>query len=216
MFNHRLTSLFYRCWEKYRYHVHYQKSARDDFSHHMYSLLGFNATRKNKDSALDHYRLIPLINMLTRHVRSAEVLARTLSVYFGGIRCHIEEFIPQNVTIDRSQRSQLGRVSCTLGTTAFLGSKVRDAATRFRVHIGPLSFRQYCHFLPGQKNHQALRELVRMIVVDRLDFDILLKVDVTDVPPLKIGKTNKQGLGWTTWLGEPKEKYIHVQQPGVE
>ena len=31
LFNHRLTSLFYHCWRKYRYYERYRRGASDDF-----------------------------------------------------------------------------------------------------------------------------------------------------------------------------------------
>jgi len=40
LFNHRMISLFYQAWEKYRFFVPYERGERDRFSQHVLALLG--------------------------------------------------------------------------------------------------------------------------------------------------------------------------------
>ena len=45
IFNHRMISLFYQAWEKYRFFVPYERGERDRFSHHVLALLGLGHAR---------------------------------------------------------------------------------------------------------------------------------------------------------------------------
>ena len=40
LFNHRIISLFYLAWEKYRFSVAYEREGLDPFSHHLMDLIG--------------------------------------------------------------------------------------------------------------------------------------------------------------------------------
>ena len=40
IFNHRMISLFYQAWEKYRFTIAYERGERDKFSHHLMDLIG--------------------------------------------------------------------------------------------------------------------------------------------------------------------------------
>ena len=40
IFNHRMISLFYQAWEKYRFTIAYERGERDRFSHHLLDLIG--------------------------------------------------------------------------------------------------------------------------------------------------------------------------------
>ena len=40
LFHHRIISLFYQAWEKYRFTIAYERGERDRFSHHLLDLIG--------------------------------------------------------------------------------------------------------------------------------------------------------------------------------
>src|SRR5262249_32602335 len=40
IFNHRMISLFYQAWEKYRFTIAHERGERDRFSHHLMDLIG--------------------------------------------------------------------------------------------------------------------------------------------------------------------------------
>ena len=45
IFNHRMVSLFYQAWEKYRFAIAYERGERDRFSHHLMDLIGIGTKR---------------------------------------------------------------------------------------------------------------------------------------------------------------------------
>lgn len=212
LYHHRLVSLLYRSWEKYRYYLHYRPGATDQFSKQIFALFGLGFVKPDDGSAIQLEKLIPITGLLALRARSAKSISGALSVYFEGLPVSIDEYIEQEVEIDSSQWTSLGIDNCSLGQSAFVGKRVKDISSKFRIRLGPVSFENYCRFLPGQNWHKALRELVNLLVVDRFDYDLKLKVDVTDVPVTRLLQSERQGLGWTTWLGKPRERYITIHQ----
>jgi len=87
-----------------------------------------------------------------------------------------------------------------LGTGAVLGGRVWDRQHKFRIHLGPLTLRQYASFLPGGEPLRKLVDWVRMYLCFELDWDVRLLLEQGEVPPLKLGAGPR--LGWTTWLGQ--------------
>ena len=45
LFHHRIISLFYQAWEKYRFTIAYERGERDRFSHHLLDLIGLGTPR---------------------------------------------------------------------------------------------------------------------------------------------------------------------------
>lgn len=213
IFNHRLISLFYRCWEKYRYYICYRPGGNDTFSERIFALVGLSHPSFRTGGALKWERLLPYAGLLGMRPRSAAVLAGIISHYFGDIKVEIEEFVEQSVHIDASQWCKLGLKNSGLGDSAFLGSRVRDVAGSFVLHVGPMDYETYCGFLSTGPDYAALRELISLILVDRQSYSVKLHLASRDIPPLRL-QARTAALGWNSWLGKPKTASICVEQAG--
>ena len=60
LFHHRIISLFYRAWEKYRFGVAYERDRQDRFTRHLKDLVGLGAGALQdrlgiRDEQLDHF-----------------------------------------------------------------------------------------------------------------------------------------------------------------
>lgn len=214
IFHHRLVSFVYRAWAKYHHQAQFTPGKIDPFSEQLLALVGMYSGGKAGSSALEWRKLIPLIGVLGMRARSADTLANIVSYYFDGVPASVQEFIVRRVSIDPSQHARLGTSQCVLGREAFLGASVPDASTKFCLHLGPVDFMTYKNLLPGRGGHRELRALMQVALVDRLDYDVSIKVDVRDVPALNLDKKTGGALGWTSWLGKPKESYFTVSQLG--
>lgn len=213
-FHHRMISLFYRTWQKYRYMVRYQKGATDSVSNYLYSLLGVGAKEFREFSNVRWNRLLPFVGLLAMKSRSERTLRTVLSYYFEDIPIELIECTGRMATIDMSQRSQLGLVNTMLGTTASLGPKVFDRSSSYKLVLGPLDFEHYRNFLPFGKYHEELRELVKFVVSDQYAFDIELKLKGGQIPLLTLHNDNPLQLGCSAWLGERIDEEAVTTQVG--
>ena len=67
IFNHRMISLFYQAWEKYRFAIAYERGERDRFSHHLMDLIGIGTKRLDNRLAVRDDSLLFYSGLLSMH-----------------------------------------------------------------------------------------------------------------------------------------------------
>jgi type VI secretion system protein ImpH len=204
IFNHRLYSLFYRSWKKYRPVLHYKPLGEDTYSQRALCLAGLGTKKAFENAKVSPLRLAAFAGRLSCRIRNAEGLQKLIRDFFVGIGVSIIENVPRWVPIvQRPRMSKNGGVPLALGTTATIGEKVFDVSGKFRIVLGPLTLAQYVALLPGEESAQILHYLVRLYTPDDLDFDVVLLLKTAEIPPLRLGDKSVQ-MGLTTWSGRPK------------
>ena len=204
IFNHRIISLYYLAWEKYRFSVAYEREGLDPFSHHLMDLIGMGTpAMQNRLPILDE-SLLYYSGLLAQRPRSATALENLLSDYFE-VSVEVEQFAGGWYPLDRSTQTNLqGGFSDTeeLGVGVVVGDEVWDQTARVRIKIGPLSLPQYQDFLPQGTAFPALRAFTRFFSNGEFDFEIQLILDRKDVPPCELGdeRENAPQLGWHTYI----------------
>jgi len=200
VFHHRMLSLFYRAWAQAQAAVSMDRPRQDFFGQRLAALCGLGApSLRDRDGVPDTVKLAHA-GVFGRQVRSAECLQIVLANYFR-VPVQIEEFVGHWLGIAPAQRSCLGRREgfARLGEDAVLGEKTWHAQSRFRVVIGPLSFRDYERFLPRGRSSRALHDLIRLYVGVEQTWEVKLVLRKQEVPLAWLG--NSVWIGWSSWLG---------------
>jgi type VI secretion system protein ImpH len=210
LFHHRIISLLYRSWEKYRYYLQFQPGGTDRFSQWMYALVGLGGPAQREGLELDWERLLAYVGLLSMRSRSAPTLARIISHYFQGLPVRIQQCVERWVVIDHSQHARLGENNSSLGTDCTIGERVRDRSGKFRVCVGPLSFAVFGKYLPDGPGYRPLQDLVRFSLRDPLEFDISLTLVKDEIPDLDLAADNPCRLGWSSWLGDHPDQDANV------
>ena len=200
LFHHRILSLFFRVWEKYRYSAQYSEDGKDPISHRLLELLIGDPDRLPKDHHVRAVRLLALGGMFTQLPRSAASLGAGLSEYFAGIPVEVESCVPRWLPIPSDQQNRLAELNCRLGRDLSLGERVRDVACTFRVSIGPVGLEDFMSFLPLGERIAELREIVDLVNSDVLDYEVELHLREEECPPLQLS-TPTALLGWSSWMG---------------
>ena len=203
IFHHRLISLFYRCWCKYRYPVEFEHGKDDPITPRLFALTGLGSPAMVEATALpDSWRLLHFAGLFQHQPHSALDLERVLSDYFDGLPVEVEECTGRWIPIRDEQLPALGLRNCRLDVDCSIGTRVFGRMTSFRVWIGPCDHARVRDFLPGQDDHRVLERLVDLFVNEPMTFDIGLRVRglprlqlVSEAPP-----PGAPGLGWDTWL----------------
>ena len=135
-FHNRYTSLIYRVWKKYRYHVQYQSDATDDFSGRMLHLAGLSNVIQESDTiGLDRAKILSYVNQLSTRTRSPKLISGIVAHYFSLPSVRIEEWVFRRVKIAECQRNQLNRTNCILGSNLHLGKSIPDLNGKFNLCI---------------------------------------------------------------------------------
>jgi len=222
LFNHRLTSLFYRAWEKYRPFLERERGRPDrpdvepdTFTLGLLSLVGLGTPAlrgrlvvgpvptaigagPGPRAKVDDLSLIHYAGLLAQRPRSAVGLRAILLDYFG-LGVEIRQFRGRWLALEPTSRSRLapGRASSNrLGVDAVIGERVWDVQGLFRVRLGPMSFEQFRAFLPDRTRGEAaflLAHLVRLYVGPELDFDLQLVLKAAEVPRCRLPVGDAEG-----------------------
>lgn len=207
LFNHRLISLFYRAWEKYRFPISYERAVAkgadyDEFSLNLFDLMSMGTQGLRGRLEVGDEALLFYAGLLAQHPHSASALTGILRDYFE-IPVEVVQFVGQWLLLSKENRTRLGgEANNTLGVNAIAGNRIWDQQARFRLRLGPLTFAEFHRFLPAGKAFRPLVQFTRFIAGQECDFDVQLILKAEEVPACRLGEQGARAprLGWTTWL----------------
>lgn len=200
VFHHRLLSLVYRTWTKYRFAVMYRKRGTDPFTRRMFCTVGVDGFR-DTEGALDrflHLRYAPLLASKSRSARGLQVVLNDL---FGTMGVRIEQFVGHWTMIEKPNRNKLGVMNHQLGESMTIGRYVYDGTGRFTIVLGPLGYDEYLSFLPGGHRRPLMRGVVATFTRGQQDVMLELHVKTDAAPRLQLGAPRAATLKRTAWLG---------------
>jgi type VI secretion system protein ImpH len=225
IFNHRLISLFYRAWEKYRFPIAYERRDEDAFSQYLYCLIGMGTGGLQRRLGISDEILLYYAGLLSQRPRAAVALEGLLQDYFG-VDVEVEQFTGEWFLMNPDALTSLGLggQNNRLGVDAALWERIWDPQARFRIKLGPLTYPQFQDFLPTSEAYRHLVELTRFFVGEELSFEVQPILRADEVPWCALGLKPSTRLGWAMWLKtEPFEKdtsqpvfAARVAQPVVE
>jgi type VI secretion system protein ImpH len=223
LFNHRLISLFYRAWEKYRFYIPYERGeyrepAPDIFTRSVFSLVGMGTPalrgrlrvsvreieeEREQEKALARVEDLALLyysGLLAHRPRNAVGLEALLHDYFQ-LPIRVEQFRGQWLRLEPDSRSLMGMANSQLGMNVVAGERVWDVQGKFRIRLGPLTYAGFLEFLPDQsaisqrKGLYLMRHLVRLYAGPEFDFDVQVVLQATAVPVCQLTKGEGVELG---------------------
>jgi type VI secretion system protein ImpH len=203
IFNHRMTSLFYRAWACNQQCVSHDRKEKDAFAVYIGSLFGIGTDSfRNRDAVPDVAKL-HYSGRLVCQTRNVEGLREILHDYFG-IKADIAQFIGQWIELPPVHRCRLGKSaeSGKLGSTLIVGARFWECQQKFRIKFGPMGFSDYQRMLPKGESIRRLVAWVKNYVGDELSWELQLVLTAREVPRISLGKMGQ--LGWSSWLGSKK------------
>ena len=153
LFHHRIISLFYRAWEKYRFPVAYERVERtpepateDLFTHCLYCLVGLGTGGLRGRMEFDDEAFLFYGGHFAHWPRSAVSLERMLADYFE-LPVEVRQFQGQWLYLSRGgpvvaavARAGPQGLNTQLGADVVVGERVWDVEGKFRVRLGPLGY----------------------------------------------------------------------------
>lgn len=224
LFNHRLASLFYRAWAKYRLAPSYERAqgegAEDPITAALTALVGLSGAELRGRMAVPDHLALHYSGALSRRARPAVVIEDLLTGALGR-PVRVEQFRGEWCTLDTSEQTILPSRDrpegqfCQLGVDFVAGRRAWEIHGGIRLHVGPLDYDDFRDFLPGRPQARRLADLVALTAGTQMDFDVSLTVRAAQVPPLRLGGGDGEDeprLGWNTWLlgaaGAPSDQSV--------
>lgn len=208
LFNHRLTSLFYRAWEKHAVPVQYELAAvrnrrPDPFTQYLFDLLGMGTAGLRGRMRVRDESLLRYGGLIAQHPMSAPSLRGILRDYFSA-PVEIDQCVGGWYPLEDADCCYLSPESPRnqLGEAAFLGDEVWNQQSLFRIRVGPLPLKRFLEFLPDGSAMAELTELTTFLVGQAMAFDVQLSLRAEDVPYCRLSDEGEDAprLGWMGWL----------------
>ncbi|MHC5108973.1 MAG: type VI secretion system baseplate subunit TssG [Planctomycetota bacterium] len=200
VFHHRVVSLFYRAWLKYRYHLQYGLKGRDSISDYMRWLIGISPTHDAGDYGVAPTRMIRYAGNLIQRPRSASMLEGILRDYWQGLAVKVEQCVGRWVSIATQDMNRIGQRNSRLGMDLTIGEEIYDLNGMFNIVIGPVDWVVYQAFLPDGPAFAETRSIVRLFCTDPLSFNLEVVLEADSIPELALGGDEHIGrLGYTSW-----------------
>ncbi|MEO7672832.1 MAG: type VI secretion system baseplate subunit TssG [Pyrinomonadaceae bacterium] len=200
IFTHRSVSLFYRAWCKYRFPIGYERGS-DDFTGYLFDIGGLGTKGMRGRMSLADESLLPYIGLIAQKPHSCNALENVLSDYFG-VPAKVKQFFGQWIALDRADYTELGKRNSLLGESAIAGKQIWEQQSKFRIRLGPLTFKQFQAFLPNGSAYEPVKSILRFMTGLEFDFDVQLLLRSKQVPGaiLTTRAQRRPMLGWTTFL----------------
>jgi type VI secretion system protein ImpH len=206
LFNHRVISLFYRAWQKYRFYVAYERGGEGDdaVTSTLYHLLGLGTKGLRDRMEIADDACLYYAGILAHTTRTSQGLKQILEDYFA-VPVSIEEFTgswnrlpPTNQTFLRETQTFSER----LGMGTIVGDEVWDQHGAITIRLGPMKFDRYEQFLPGGTAHRELRSWLRFYTNREFDSVVQLVLERAETPGTELGDLGKHAarLGLVSWI----------------
>jgi type VI secretion system protein ImpH len=206
IFNHRLVSLFYRAWKKYRFYIAYEftGTGEDEITRSLYDLVGLGTPGLRNRMAIADEAVIFYAGILGRSVRSVDGLRQILEDYFR-VPIEIAQFTGRWERLPPSQQTVLNDTSSfteCLGQGTVVGDEIWNQQGTLTVRLGPMSLERYRQFLPGAEGQKELNAWLRFYARGEFDFIVQLILDRNEVPQtiLPAQRELSPRLGYESWL----------------
>jgi type VI secretion system protein ImpH len=215
LFNHRVLSLFYRAWEKYRFPMAHERARRegpraepDLFTQALYCLVGLGTAGLRGRLAAGDAPLLFYGGLFAHFPRPAVGLEGLLAEHFG-LPVAVEQFQGQWLALGEDDSTQLASSGWPLGRNTQLGAdtvagdRIWDVTSKVRLRLGPMTYEQFQRLLPTGADWPALVGLARTYLGPDLDFDLQLVLGPLEAPWWQLAGDDDQGgsrLGWDLWV----------------
>lgn len=205
IFHHRLVSLFYLSWKKYRLAENYKSGASDRISRHFLNLIGLSTEETASRLGLPAESLIFCSGLLSRTASSAMALERAVE-YFTGTAVQIEQFVERALPLSPEDQTRIGTANSELGMSTICGSYIFESQTKFRVVLGPVKYKEFSTYLPPGLMLPSMFSLIRYMAGIEFEFEIRVILERGEVPPCVLGGDPGKGpqLGLSTWIKNPE------------
>lgn len=204
--NH-LYPLLYQAWLKYRLSHNIVEFGDRKYGEIIFSLIGLGEAFRIEGR---HYGyLLRYSGLLSQRTRSLLGLKTLLRGLLGDVGLDIKPCIQRRVPVIRKQRCVLGNQNATLGSDACVGTEVVDRSGKFRIEIGALNAQQFDALNQNRETLQLIRSLLKIYLVQPLEFSISLLLEPGALNPASIGQRENSVLGTNCWLASRPNSTVY-------
>lgn len=203
IFHHRLVSFVYRIGVKHDLAREYTIDATDAWSRRILALAGFDVWGGRQLRHIPAWRILRLAPLLAHRARGARSLELAIEdccqEALWGARIRIEQFMGEWTPLNEEQRMSLSLRNHVLGTSAVLGRKIFDRASKAVIYIETLG-ENFRRFLADGDMYPVILELIGLMSEEPVEYQLELVINEQARPPFKLSTRAGGRLGVESWL----------------
>ena len=203
MFHNRLTSFLYRAWALYQPAVSCDRQDEDYFLKIFKSLIGYDYPSCQIQQNITDHTAAYYSGLLTKPVHGRGGFVAILYDYFN-VPIKLEQFtgLWDKIVDEYYCRLGLSPFNSMLDGGIALGERHWDCKKKFKIKLGPMSYKKYVSFLPGKPAFKHLVEWVRKLNISHYEWELQLVLKADEVPLCGTGTL----LGYTGWMTSKKNQ----------
>ncbi len=194
--HHRLLSLLFRAWSKYR-PASTGPAEREALLGRVLSFAGYSAGLGLGGEQRPRLAELRLLALRHRSVDGLRFLLCRRLGYAVGVR----QMASRRVGIPTDQRTRLGQQGCTLGRSVVLGERLWDR-NKLQLQVAAEDFEQFLRLLPGAADNRAIGEVMGTYPRSPQAYEVQVCLQQEQVPPWELG-SGRLPLGMGPGLGQP-------------
>ena len=202
MFNHRLISLYYRAWKKYKpslNHINKDKN-KDPYT----QILGLLSGGYNEHQL--HFS-----GLYSRKIRNASDLKSILTSYLG-CDVAIKQMIGQWHDLKPQEQTRLASQAlfegqhARLGVDTVIGKQIWDVSSSIEIHISSDDPSKAKSLLPKGSLFELSNKIIKDYVGNSVQFRLIIESDFHELEAVSLSKNSCQ-LGANSFLGAGKNTF---------
>lgn len=220
-FNHRLISLFFVAWTKYRFPVRIMRDGRGSTLMEVAlaacgGLPKLHTEAPNKvadtETHVSREQLLGFAGLLSQRPATAGNLQAVLNRILE-VPTKVLQFQPSYLELEPDSQTCLGveNGAGRLGQSAVVGPRTMTRQHKLSIQIGPVGLQRFLDFLPGENpgsGYGTVAEIVRIFTGHSIEFDLQLQLIAEEVEGCRLETFSRDSnesptasrLGFDSWL----------------
>ncbi len=197
LFNHRLVSLYYRSWLKYRFPLQYENSIQSGNVDPVSKVIKSISGKYDKLSGDLPIYYAGHFSRMTRSTTSLEHILRD----FLKVPVVVKSFTGQWIDVQKKDRAVIGTKvhgrNNQLGHGVLFGKRYWDVQSKISIDIGAVDEKTNMNLMAGKQKYNILKRLILNYVPSHISIDLNISVLRTSGSTASFGKGMRLSeIGW--------------------
>ncbi|WP_193017386.1 type VI secretion system baseplate subunit TssG [Proteus sp. FME41] len=193
IFNHRLTTQFYRIWRKYSYPATFGEGGSDKTSQYLYGLIGLGIPGCANQVQSPLSRFLALLGILRLPTRTAEGICALVRLLAPSTKASVIPHDPRRIALDNPTA-----MSCLYPTTLenkpVLGCYAVDVNSQVLIKLQTENKDEAKGWLPDGSIYQDFMTLLRVYLGSRVNARLRLTIPRNLLPNATLSTAKNQGV----------------------
>lgn len=202
IFNHRLTTQFYRVWRKYSYPATFEAGGSDRTSQYLLGLVGLGIEGSEAQIGTPISRFLALLGTMRLPTRTAEGISALVKLLAPHTQVKIIKHDKRRIPLLEAAKLKT-RNPLSLASRPVLGFTATDVNSQILIQLTSDNIDEVEKWLPQGQLHNDFLALLHVYLGARLHARLELKVLRSSLPDAQLKTGPQQGvqLGRTTVMG---------------